>query len=105
MRTTAEEAARVGRFIVEKLNRMQGPVRFLIPEGGLSGLDRPDGPFWSPEANAALFRQIKAGFRETTAKRLGSLPHHVNDPAFADALVAAYNEIKTPWQELRASRS
>src|SRR2546426_6748432 len=29
-----------------KLNRMEGPVRFLVPEGGFSGLDRPGGPFW-----------------------------------------------------------
>jgi uncharacterized protein (UPF0261 family) len=105
MRTTPEEAARIGRFIVDKLNRMQGPVRFLIPEGGLSGLDRPGGPFWSPEADAALIREIKSGFRETQQRRLVSLPHHVNDPAFADALVAHFNEIKVPWQELRASRS
>ena len=53
MRTTPEEAARIGRFIVDKLNRMEGPVRFLIPEGGLSGLDRPGGPFWDPAANKA----------------------------------------------------
>ncbi|HUQ37730.1 MAG TPA: Tm-1-like ATP-binding domain-containing protein, partial [Aestuariivirga sp.] len=53
MRTTPEECARIGRFIVEKLNRMEGPVRFLIPEGGVSGLDKPDGPFWDPAADRA----------------------------------------------------
>jgi uncharacterized protein (UPF0261 family)/ABC-type branched-subunit amino acid transport system ATPase component len=105
MRTTAEEAVKIARFIAGKLNRMQGPVRFLIPEGGLSGLDKPGGAFWSPEANAALFRELKANFRETQQRRLVSLPHHVNDPAFADALVAHFNEIKAPWQELRANRS
>ena len=105
MRTTAEEAQKIGRFIVGKLNRMEGPVRFLIPEGGLSGLDKPGGPFWAPDANAALFREIRANFRETKDRRLVSLPHHVNDQAFADALVANYNEIATPWQELRARTS
>ena len=34
MRTTPEECARIGRFIADKLNRMEGPVRFLIPDGG-----------------------------------------------------------------------
>ena len=48
MRTTPEEMARIGRFIAEKLNRMQGPVRFLIPEGGVSGIDAPGKPFWDP---------------------------------------------------------
>ena len=36
MRTTPEENEAIGRFIVERLNRMEGPVRFLIPEGGVS---------------------------------------------------------------------
>jgi uncharacterized protein (UPF0261 family)/ABC-type branched-subunit amino acid transport system ATPase component len=105
MRTTAEEAQKIGRFIVGKLNRIQGPVRFLIPEGGLSGLDTPGGPFWAPDANAALFKEIRQEFRETKDRRLVSLPYHVNDPAFADALVNNYNEIATPWQELRAKTS
>jgi uncharacterized protein (UPF0261 family)/ABC-type branched-subunit amino acid transport system ATPase component len=98
MRTTPEEAARVGRFIVEKLNRMQGPVRFLIPEGGLSGLDKPGGPFWDPAANKALFDAIASQMKGSSTKKLVRLPHHVNDPAFADALVANFYEIsQTPW--------
>src|SRR6266850_7706217 len=40
MRTTPEECARIGRFIADKLNRMEGPVRFLIPDGGVSLIDR-----------------------------------------------------------------
>jgi len=105
MRTTPEEAARIGRFIVDKLNRMEGPLRFLIPEGGLSGLDRPGGPFWDPAANRALVDVIASNFRAGTNRKLLKLPHHVNDPAFADALVANFNEIRTPWAELRAKTS
>ncbi|HSS83706.1 MAG TPA: ABC transporter permease, partial [Reyranella sp.] len=62
MRTTAEECARIGRFIVDKLNRMEGPVRFLIPDGGVSGLDAPDKPFWDPVADKALFDAIATNF-------------------------------------------
>jgi uncharacterized protein (UPF0261 family)/ABC-type branched-subunit amino acid transport system ATPase component len=102
MRTTADEAARIGRFIVDKLNRMEGPVRFVIPEGGISGVDRPGGPFWDPAADRALFDVITSGFRAGTNRKLVKLPHHINDPAFADALVANFNEIRTPWPELRA---
>jgi uncharacterized protein (UPF0261 family)/ABC-type branched-subunit amino acid transport system ATPase component len=93
MRTTADEAARIGRFIADKLNRMEGPVRFLIPEGGLSGLDKPGGPFWDPAANKALFDVIASQMRVSSSKKLIRLPHHVNDPAFADALVASFHEI------------
>ena len=98
MRTTPEEMARIGRFIAEKLNRMQGPVRFLIPEGGVSGIDAPGKPFWDPAADKALFGQIATNFRPGTNRKLIRLQNHINDPAFADALVANFNEIaQTPW--------
>jgi uncharacterized protein (UPF0261 family) len=32
------------------------------------------------------------------------LPHHINDPAFADALVAAFNEIADTRAGVRALR-
>jgi uncharacterized protein (UPF0261 family)/ABC-type branched-subunit amino acid transport system ATPase component len=108
MRTTAEESARIGRFIAAKLNRMSGPVRFLIPEGGLSGLDMPGGPFWDPAANQVLFKEIVEGFKATGDKKLIRLPHHINDPAFADALVASFNEVngrRSAWHASHASRS
>jgi uncharacterized protein (UPF0261 family)/ABC-type branched-subunit amino acid transport system ATPase component len=108
MRTTAEESARIGRFIAAKLNRMQGPVRFLIPEGGVSGLDQPGGPFWDPAADQALFKAISEDFRQSGEKKLVRLPHHINDPAFAEALVASFNEInggQTAWPASHASRS
>src|SRR5207245_10146401 len=105
MRPTADEAGRFGRFIVDKLNRMEGPVRFLIPEGGVSGVDRPGGPFWDPAADRALFDVIASNFRAGTNRKLLKVPHHINDQAFADALVANFNAIRTPWPELRARRS
>jgi uncharacterized protein (UPF0261 family)/ABC-type branched-subunit amino acid transport system ATPase component len=105
MRTTPQEATRIGRFIVDKLNRMEGPVRFLVPEGGFSGLDRPGGPFWDPAADRALVDVIASNFRPGLNRKLLKLPHHINDPAFVDALVATFNEIRTPWPELRAKTS
>ena len=63
MRTTAEENDRMGRWIGERLNRMDGPVRFFLPEGGVSALDAPGRPFWDPEADMACFDAIKATFQ------------------------------------------
>ena len=93
MRTTADEMTRIGRFIAEKLNRMQGPMRFLIPEGGLSGIDAPGKPFRDPAADQALFDALQTNFRPGTNRKLVRLPHHVNDAAFAEALIANFNEI------------
>ena len=63
MRTTAEEYARIGRFIADKLNRMEGPVRFLIPEGGVSRLDAPGKPFWIRRPTRRSSTRIAANFR------------------------------------------
>jgi uncharacterized protein (UPF0261 family) len=93
MRTTAEECVAIGRFLVDKLNRMEGPVRFLVPEGGLSLIDAPGGPFWDPAADRVLFDTIATGFRAGAHRKLVRLPHNVNDPAFADALVRSFAEI------------
>jgi uncharacterized protein (UPF0261 family) len=93
MRTTAEENGAIGRWIGERLNACQGPVRFLLPEGGVSLIDAPGQPFHDPAADAALFAALEATVEPTPQRRLVRLPHAVNDPAFASALVAAFREI------------
>jgi uncharacterized protein (UPF0261 family) len=93
MRTTPEECRAIGEFIARKLNAMAGPVRFLIPEGGVSAIDKPGQPFHDPEADRALFAAIESGFRPSSNRRLVKLPLHINDEAFADALVAAWSEV------------
>jgi len=93
MRTTAEENREIGRWIGERLNRMEGPVRFLIPEGGVSLLDAPGQPFHDPAADKALFDALAETVRQTANRRLIRLPHNVNDPPFAEALVKNFLEI------------
>ncbi len=96
MRTTAEENARMGEWIARRINEMTGPVRFLIPEGGVSALDAPGQPFHDPEADRALFDAIAGTFEEGANRRLVRTPHHVNDAAFADAVAGALAAIHTP---------
>jgi len=98
MRTTADECRAIGEFIARKLNAMQGPVRFLIPEGGVSAIDRPGQPFHDPEADRALFAAIESNFRGSPDRKLQRLPLHINDEAFADALVAAWRDASSPRQ-------
>ncbi|ANN80515.1 hypothetical protein BAU07_14745 [Bordetella flabilis] len=101
MRTTVEENRRIGAFLVDKLNRMPGPVRFLLPEGGVSAVDMPGKPFWDAAADRALFDTIEQGFRASVHRQLRKLPYHINDPRFADALVQAFHEIE-PGGQTRA---
>ncbi|MGL4573243.1 MAG: Tm-1-like ATP-binding domain-containing protein [Burkholderiaceae bacterium] len=93
MRTTPDECRVIGEFIARKLNAMVGPVRFLISEGGVSAIDKPGQPFHDPEADRVLFSTIEQNFRSGTNRRLLRLPHHINDEAFAVALVTAWREL------------
>ncbi|WP_316226545.1 ABC transporter permease [Bradyrhizobium sp. SZCCHNS3052] len=89
MRTTAAENAQMGRWIGERLNRMDGSVRFLLPEKGVSALDAPGQPFFDREADEALFRSLEQTVRQTSSRRLIRVPHHINDNEFAAAVVGA----------------
>ena len=93
MRTTVSENRRMGEWIADRINLMQGPVRFLIPEGGVSALDAPGQPFHDPEADQALFDTITERIRETGKRRLIRTPQHINDPAFAEVVVNALKQI------------
>jgi uncharacterized protein (UPF0261 family) len=72
---------------------MAGPVRFLLPLRGVSAIDAPGQPFHDPAADAALFDAIRAGWQQAGNRRLVELDVHINDPAFASALVANFHEI------------
>ena len=89
MRTTPEENERMGRWIGEKLNRMDGPVRFFLPEGGVSALDAPGQPFRDPEADAALFTALERTVRQTSNRQLVRIKRNINEPEFASAIVNA----------------
>jgi uncharacterized protein (UPF0261 family)/ABC-type branched-subunit amino acid transport system ATPase component len=93
MRTTPEENARIGRWIGERLNLMDGPVRFFLPEGGVSALDTPGLPFSDPNADEELFRSLEATVRQTASRRLIRLRRHINDPLFAAEIVAEFRRI------------
>lgn len=93
MRTTPDECSAIGEWIGERLSRCQGPVRFLIPEKGVSALDIEGGAFFDPEADAALFEAIEHTIKPNGTRRVERLPLHINDPEFAKAAVAAFLDI------------
>ncbi|PHQ69827.1 MAG: hypothetical protein COB93_07045 [Sneathiella sp.] len=94
MRTTPEENTRMGEWIADRINLMQGPVRFLLPEGGVSALDAPGQPFHDPVADQALFDAISSRFKETSARRLIRAPFNINDPEFTKIVINALEEVR-----------
>jgi uncharacterized protein (UPF0261 family) len=93
MRTTPEENERMGKWIGERLNQMDGPVRFFLPEGGVSALDAPGQPFWDAEADAALFRAMERTVRQTGNRQLIRVRNNINDAEFAAAIVSAFRPL------------
>lgn len=103
MRTTVEENRWLGEWLASRLNQMQGPVRFLLPEGGVSMLDAPGQPFHDPAANAALFEAIESNFQAVGNKRLIRVPANINDDAFVTQAVNSLYEIQQSLSKKRSA--
>lgn len=85
VRSSPQEMAAIGARLAELCNAAEGPYAILVPEGGFSAFDHPDGPFPDPEGR----RSFTAAVAERLADRsaLQQLPFHINDAAFAQALI------------------
>jgi len=105
MRTTPEECTRIGRWIGERLNLMEAPVRFFLPEGGVSSLDAPGGRFHDPAADRALFEALERTVRQTSTRQLIRLPHNINDPEFSAELVKAFRALNGDGRPQRRARA
>ena len=90
MRTTAEENAELGRRIARKLSAATGPVALFVPLQGVSMIDAEGQPFHDPEADAALFAALREGVGPNV--ELVEMDCNVNDPEFADAMVAKLDD-------------
>ncbi|KAA9397765.1 Tm-1-like ATP-binding domain-containing protein [Haloarcula sp. CBA1129] len=85
MRTNVDENAELGRILAEKLNAATGPTALYLPSHGVSMLDTEGEDFYDPEADAALFDALREHLNEGV--ELLELDTHINDEAFAEALV------------------
>jgi uncharacterized protein (UPF0261 family) len=90
MRTTPEENRRIARWMAAKLNRAVAPFRILIPQSGISTLDAPGQPFWDPQADSALFDELESAVASSPDRVIRRLPYHINELAFASAVVEEF---------------
>ena len=93
MRTNEAEVEKIAHFLCEKLNAMQGPVDFLIPEGGVSALDAPEQQFYAPKINQIAIDILERDFHQTANRRLIKVPHHINDEAFAQTVLQSFHRM------------
>jgi uncharacterized protein (UPF0261 family) len=89
MRTTKEENAELGRRIARKLSAATGPTALFLPLGGVSMIDAEGQPFHDPEADAALFEELR---KVGDGVELIELDMNINEPEFAHAMVAKLDE-------------
>ena len=101
MRTTRDENRAIGEWMGARFNQMDGPVRILLPLGGVSLLDAPGKPFHDPEADAALFEALERAMRQNARRRLERIDADINDDKFVAAVVDAFMAI-SPRRERRA---
>lgn len=104
MRTSVEEAAAIGRAIGARLARTRVPIVVLVPTRGVSALDVENGPFDDPAARAALVRAVR---EEAVGElvRIVEVDAHINDPAFADRVVAFLTELRATSPDGRNTSS
>jgi uncharacterized protein (UPF0261 family) len=95
MRTTPEENRRCADWMALKLTRSLGPVRVLLPLGGISALDSPGKPFYDPEADEALFERLEESCRGFANIRIERVDAHINDQKFVERVLATFDELAT----------
>ena len=100
MRTSVEENMAIAEWLANKINRTTAPFALLIPEGGISMLDAPGQVFYDEEADNVLFATLEKLIEQNPRRKVLRLPHHINEPEFADKLVAQLNELLQHYYKL-----
>ena len=93
MRTTPQENHAIGEWMGGRFNQMEGPVRLLLPEKGVSMLDAVGQAFCDPEADNALFEALERTVRQTGRRKIERIDANINDSKFVDAVVDAFSAI------------
>ncbi|MCR9136569.1 MAG: Tm-1-like ATP-binding domain-containing protein [Alphaproteobacteria bacterium] len=84
VRTTADECHELGQVAAKRIGNPSASTAIVVPLGGVSMLDKPDAPFWDPDA----VRAFRDGVLEAKAASVEVIESddNINDPAFADLL-------------------
>jgi uncharacterized protein (UPF0261 family) len=88
MRTTPEENGRLGQILAEKASAAKGRVTVILPLGGVSAIDSDAKAFYDPAADSVLFEAIRGHLKANV--KLVEVDCHINDPGFADRIVAEF---------------
>jgi len=91
VRTARREMEVLAQAIAERCNNAGGPIHILIPMGGFSAFDGPQGPLNDPDAPPLFLEKLQAHLNEKI--NLNILPDHINDPGFSLAILEAFDQL------------
>lgn len=88
--TGAEDRRALARLMGEKLAAAKGPVVAMLPSRGIQQWDQEGEPLHEPEALAAFVDAFRQAMQPPV--RLVEVDAHINDRAFADAVLAVLDD-------------
>ena len=92
VRTQQAEIKKMALAVAALANNAKGPLAILVPLGGFSAFDSPEGPLPDTEA-PELFAQV---LQENLSPQfnLKLLPHHINDSGFSRAIIETFHDLQ-----------
>lgn len=97
VRTVLEEVRKIGEIVADLCNKSTGRAAVLVPELGFSGLDREGAPLHNPEGPKVFFDAVKKNLKKKGAPvvdtYIETVPCHINDKLFVDAVINAMAKI------------
>jgi uncharacterized protein (UPF0261 family) len=90
MRTTVEENAKLGEEIGRKVAASRGPAAIILPQRGVSAIDREGEAFDDPAARRILLDAVRGNRGQV---ELLDLDLHINDAQFAEAAAGKLIEL------------
>ncbi|MFD1792434.1 Tm-1-like ATP-binding domain-containing protein [Ochrobactrum teleogrylli] len=87
VRTTESDLEKLAAHLAKILNEAAGPVDFIVPLGGFSSHDSTKGALYRPDIPPVFAQQCEAAFPSNVS--LKKVAAHINDPIFAEALLAS----------------
>ena len=86
----------IAEVVAEKLSRSKGPVRFLLPLRGFSGMDIKGREYFDPEADKAFAKTLKSKLKPTIP--VIEIDAHINDSIFAEKAVEHFLDQQKEWE-------
>jgi uncharacterized protein (UPF0261 family) len=91
VRTTREEIESLAEQVGDYCNAAHGHYTLVIPMKGFSAFDAKEGPLHDPEAPARFVKSLEARLSEPS--RIHTLPYHINDSEFSNAVIHRLHDL------------